>query len=106
MRRKAVDLVVESSSLSGRPMRLDEIFRDGVAGNTRGSGPRAESSILSPGALPASRYGCNKCKNTFSLPIPKSVRCKRCGSNYLTWINSEEVLEYIRTNDPDFKDRQ
>ncbi len=45
-------------------------------------------------------YRCQNCDFHFTLERPRPTICPRCNYNYIDWLNSEEVLDFIWNNVP------
>ena len=56
-------------------------------------------------SIPISKYKCMnpKCEFQFERETPQQVICPKCKSNYVTWVNSKEVLKWIHSRHDDFK---
>lgn len=56
-------------------------------------------------SIPVSKYRCQKCGFKFERETPEQVVCPvpECKSNYVDWLNSKEVLDWLHNRHVDFK---
>lgn len=45
---------------------------------------------------PFCEYKCQKCLREFKTQLPGPVECPYCGNLYVTWLNFEKVLNFLR----------
>jgi len=55
---------------------------------------------------PLAEYQCERCQYEFKSAEAGMVRCPKCNSNYVKWVNHQEFMDWVWENDPDYEWRK
>jgi len=49
-------------------------------------------------------YQCQKCAFQFARPKPMPIRCPKCASIYVDWLNYKDVIQYLLEHDKEYRE--